>query len=103
LAATQGTRLDDATLRTTLSGATLAFGETATGGPYEAQFAADGVFTIRQGSPPTMSATGTWEIRNNRVCRMLKDTRCYTVVADRKDLLMFDPNGLMQYVMRLRP
>ena len=98
-----GTRLDDAALRTTLSGATLDFGETATDGPYEVSLATDGGYTVFKGNPPTVLAAGTWQIQHDRLCRMLRDRRCYTVVADGKNLLMFDANGVMQYVAHPRP
>jgi CubicO group peptidase (beta-lactamase class C family) len=101
--AAHGTRLDDAALRSTLSGATLAFGETATGGPYEARLAVDGGYTVLNSSPPTVSASGTWMIDKNRLCRTLKDTRCYTVVADGNDLVLFDRNGILQFVTHPRP
>jgi CubicO group peptidase (beta-lactamase class C family) len=100
--AAHGMRPDNVALRTALSGATFGFGETATDGPYEARLAADGSYTVLKGSPPAVSATGTWLIDRNRLCSTLQDTRCYSVVAAGKDMLLFDGNGLMQYVMHQR-
>jgi hypothetical protein len=52
------------------------------------------------------TASGTWEIKDARYCRMSEpqhDRRCYSVVADGDVLRFYDPLGLPQFEWRKAP
>jgi CubicO group peptidase (beta-lactamase class C family) len=73
LAHATGKRLEGEALKTTLAGATLAFGEMLTGGPYVWQLRADGTLTVLAGPERQERVKGTWRINGGRYCQTLNE------------------------------
>jgi CubicO group peptidase (beta-lactamase class C family) len=101
LAHATGKRLEGEALKTALTGATLAFGETLTGGPFVWQLRADGTLSVLAGPERRERLTGTWRVDEARYCRTLSEANareaCFHVVAKEGRLQFFDADGLMRF------
>jgi CubicO group peptidase (beta-lactamase class C family) len=102
LQATKGQRLDDAALASTLQNATFERLPVRASGMTRVHIDANGHYAFSGGD----TASGTWEIKDARYCRMSEpqyDRRCYSVVADGDVLRFYDPLGLPQFEWRKAP
>src|SRR5262249_27653401 len=101
LAHATGKRLEGEALKAALAGATLAFGEMLTGGPYVWQLRADGTLSVRAGPERQERLKGTWRVDGGRYCRTLNEANareaCFDVRAKDSSLQLFDADGLMRF------
>jgi CubicO group peptidase (beta-lactamase class C family) len=95
--AAQAPRADGETLQRILAGKTLLYGETASLGPYRMRLNADGSAAVLQGRELTEVDTGTWSVRDGRLCRAWRKSGspCSAAVSDGSKIQLFDGAGMM--------
>ena len=86
-------------LARTLTGKTLLYGEAATRGPYRIRLNADGSAAALRGREAIQFDTGTWSIREDKLCREWTKIEprqiCLTAVSSGSSVRLFDRMGLM--------
>ncbi len=96
IAAATGERSKGEDLTARLQGTTISFGAGKKEGPFTLRFEPDGQLTYLHWHPALGPAAGTWTIKENRLCVLTVQRRCYTPVFDGDRVELFDQYGVMQ-------
>lgn len=82
-----------------LTGKTLLYGNAAMHGPYRIRLNTDGSAAVLRGNEPIELDTGSWSIREDRLCRDWKKIEprqlCLATASDGSRIQLFDQLGLM--------
>jgi CubicO group peptidase (beta-lactamase class C family) len=98
--AARAPRPDGETLWRMLAGKTLLYGKAATQDPYRIRLNHDGSAAVLRGREPTEFDTGSWSVRQGRLCREWKKIEprqlCFAAAGDGSSIQLFDRRGLMR-------
>lgn len=88
-----------------LAGKTLLYGDAAMHGPFRVRLNTDGSAAVLRGNEPVELDTGSWSIREDRLCRDWKKIEprqlCFAAAGDGSRIQLFDQMGLMYIDARI--